>query len=34
MRQLKNLSNNSRNYYDNNFSKNIITKRILELLSL
>ena len=34
MRQLKNLSNNSRSYYDNNFSKNIITKRILELLSL
>ena len=34
MRQLKNLSNNSRSYYDNNFSKNIVTKRILELLSL
>ncbi len=34
IRQLKNLSNNSRHYYDTNFSKNIIIKRILDIINL
>ena len=34
LKQLKILSNNSRQYYDTNFSKNIIIKRILDIFKL